>query len=174
MISRIEDIENAIVSSLRKHCQCEFSKSHITDEGFQCFTGSESHVTFRARLRQTNQRSSLELMAYLEDIVANTRYWLIHGQYLKLNHSCSLIIIDIHSPECSQFENTFTSSPPVSNNDVNHVTYPSASEQGISCSVAYLTWALTSTLLLLVLMAIFGVLLSAKVLRSKGSKIIYG
>ena len=57
VISRIEDIENAIVSSLRKHCQCEFSRSNITDEGFQRFVGSESHVTFRAQLQQTNQKS---------------------------------------------------------------------------------------------------------------------
>ena len=169
MINRIEDIENTIVSSLRKHCQCDFSESDITDEGFQCFAGSESHVTFRARLRQTNQRSSLELMTYLEDIVANARYWLVHGQYLKLNISCSLVIPDIHSPECSQFENSFTSSPPITFNTA-------TAEQGIlTCSIGYLTWALSSTLLLLILMTIFGVLLSVKALRSKVSKLhLYG
>ena len=167
MISRIEDIENAIVSSLRKHCQCEFSRSNITDEGFQCFVGSESHVTFRAQLQQTNEKSSLELVSYLEDIVNNTHYWLIHGQYLQVNHSCSLVITNIHSPECSQVENNSTSNPP-------SVMYDEAShnEQGIviSCSVGYLTWALSSTLLLLILVTVFGVLLSAKALKSKAFK----
>ena len=168
MINRIEDIENIIVSSLRKHCQCDFSESDITDEGFQCFAGSESHVTFRARLKQTNQRSSLELMTYLEGIIANARYWLIHGQYLRLNISCSLVITDIHNPECFQFENSFTTSPPIT---INTATV----EQGIlSCGVGYLTWALSSTLLLLILMTIFGVLLSVKALRNKSKLRLYG
>ena len=129
------------------------------DGGFQCFTGSDSHVTFRARLQETNQRSSLELMTYLEDIVANARSWLVHGQYLKLNLSCSLIITDIHGPECSQFEATSTSGPPVSYNDASHMTYPTAADRVISCNVGYFTWALSSTFLLLILLAIFGVLL---------------
>jgi hypothetical protein len=140
------------------------------DEGFQCFTGSENHVTFRARLRQINQRSSLELIAYLEDVVASAHYWLVYGQYLKLNISCSLIITDIHSPECPQFENSFTSSPPIS---YDHMTYPEPAEQGVSCNVGYLTWASSSTLLLLIIMTVFGVLLSAKALRSKASKLYF-
>ena len=168
MINRIEDIEHIIVSSLRKDCQCDFSEIDITDEGFQCFAGSESHVTFRARLKQTNHRSSLELMMYLEDIVSNARYWLVHGQYLRLNISCSLLITDIHNPECSEVENSFTTSPPITVNT-------DTAEQGIlSSNVGYLTWALSSTLLLLILMTIFGVLLSVKGLKSKSRVRLYG
>lgn len=166
MISnRVGDIENIIASLLRKHCQCEFARSHnIMDGGFQCFAGSDSHVTFRARLRETNQRSSLELMMYLEDIVANAHSWFIHGQYFKLNLSCSLIITDIHGPECYQFEATST---PVIYNDVSHMTYPTAAVRGISCNVGYFTWALSSTFLLLISLAIFGILLSAKAFTRK-------
>ena len=155
---------------LRQRCQCEFSRNHIMDGGFQCFVDSENHVVFHARLRGVNERNSMQFMtSCLEDIVVNVKSWLIHGQYLKVNHSCSLIITDIHSPECSQFD--ITSSPPVSHNDVTYhamITNPIATEQGILCNIDYLTWALSSTLLLLVLMTIFGVLLSAKVLKSKG------
>ena len=163
------------MSSLRRHCQCEFSRNHIMGGGFQCFADSENHVVFRARLRGVNQKNSLQLMtSYLEDVLVSARSWLIHGQYLKVNHSCSLIIIDIHSPECFQFN--VTSSPPVSHNDITYhamITNPIATEQGISCNIGYLTWALSSTLLLLILMAIVGVLFSAKVLKSKASNMNY-
>ena len=138
-------------------------------KGFNAlYTGSEIHVTFRARLQETNQRNSLELMMYLGDIVVGTNSWLIHGQYLKLNLSCSLIINDIHSLECSQFGAISTTNPSVSYNDESHMTYPTTADGVIiSCHVGYLTWALSSTFLLLIMMAIFGVFLSVKVLRKK-------
>ena len=163
--SRVEDLENILLSSLREHCQCEFSRDPIIDEGYQCFAGSETHVTFRARLREMDQKSSLELMMYLEDIVVNTRSWLIHGQYLKLNLTCNLLIADIHSPECSQ-STSITSSPPLSYNDKTCPTI-ACTEEKIPYNVGYFAWALTSSILVLLLISTFGILVVARMLRRK-------
>ena len=169
--SRVEDLENTIVSSLREHCQCEFTRDPIIDGGYQCFASSETHVTFRARLRETDQKDSLELMMYLEDIVVNTRSWLIHGQYLKLNLTCDLLITDIHSPECSQ-STSITSGPPLSYNDKTFpTTVIACTEEKITCNVGYLVWALSSSTLLLLLMAAFGISFIAKLLKRKATNL---
>ena len=163
--SRVEDLENILVSSLKERCQCDLSRDPIIDGGYQCFASSDTHVTFRARLRGTDQKNSLELMMYLEDTVVNTRSWLIHGQYLKLNLTCDLLITDIHSPECSQ-STSITSGPPLSYNDKTYPTIASTEEK-ISCNVGYLVWALSSSTLVLLSMATFGILFVAKMLKRK-------
>ena len=96
---------------------------------------------------------------YLETSVANAHSWLIQGQHLKINHTCSLVITDIHSPECPQNDMYVT---PI-NNDV--ITCPMMSEH---VQNSYFIWAVTSTSLLLLLLIISCTLISAIVtLRRK-------
>ena len=148
-----------ITLSIEEHCNCGFTRYQITDGGFQCFPHSENHVTFRARLTETTQRSTEELVMYLETSVANAHSWLIQGQHLKINHTCSLVITDIHSPECPQNDMYVT---PI-NNDV--ITCPMMSEH---VQNSYFIWAVTSTSLLLLLLIISCTLISAIVtLRRK-------
>lgn len=162
---RVEDVVNIIMSSLKESCNCEFSRDPVVDGGFQCFSCSEDHVTFRARLRATDQSNSLELMTYLEIAVVNACRWLVNGQYLRLNLSCNLIITDIHSPECIQSALTT-----VDDNDLSltaHTTVPSAVEPNTSFNDGYLAWALFSSTLVVLSMTAFCIMLSVKVLRKK-------
>ena len=127
---RVEDITSMIVSLIAKQCKCNFTRKHITNGGFKCFLGSENHVTFRGVVWETTQKSSQELIKNLETIVQQAQYWLIRGQYLQLNHSCNLIIANIHAPECS-----------TSDADT---TYPALSEPACN-TTGYIIWGAVST-----------------------------
>ena len=154
--SRVDDIESLIALSIEEHCHCGFTVYQITDGGFQCFPGSETHVTFRARLTETTQRSTEELVMYLETSVANARSWLIQGQHLTINHTCILVIADIHSPECPQNDMHITPT----------ITCSTMAECDIvqNSDITYFIWALASTSLLLLLLIISCTLISAIVI----------
>lgn len=128
---------NTVALLVQDHCQCNFTINNIKNGGFQCFRGSESHVTFRATLKETDKKTTRELVTYLEVAVNSSQYWLVHGQYLSLNHSCSLIITDVHSPECQSTHFTNT-------NDT--TTYLNTKYSHIG----YFVWALVCTCVLII------------------------
>ena len=91
---------------------------------------------------------------YLETSVANAHSWLIQGQHLTINHTCSLVIDDIYSPECPQNDMYVTSIITM----VEHDTAVHKSD------ITYFIWALTTTSLLLLLLIISCTLISAIVI----------
>ena len=138
---RVEDLKTIIATSIEELCKCRFTVSNITNGGFKCFPGSESHVTFRAILRGSDQQSSAERLMYLQSVVNSSYYWLIQGQYLQLNHTCNVIIADIHSPECTPTD-IFPQTTPY------FTTSNETCTQINSYTVVSITWAASSTLLL--------------------------
>lgn len=93
---------NAIAEALEERCQCGFTSNNITDGGFWCFSETNNHVTFRGRLLENPEVSSTELKRYLEDWIKTVHSLLIQGVYLGVNTTCSLVITDLHEPECPQ------------------------------------------------------------------------
>ena len=165
---QVEDIIAIITSQMSDVCNCNFSRHFIHKGGFKCFPGSENHVTFRAILRETDQKRlhDHELIVYLERVVGSSQYWLLQGQYLKINNSCSLIIGDIHDPECLQD----TTLPPLATTTVTRtaiVCYPCRQSNNSNINIIYLAWAVITTTLLVIVSATTATLIVIIIIRAR-------
>ena len=161
---RVEDIIAIITLRMSDVCNCNFSRHFIHKGGFKCFPGSENHVIFRAILRETDQKHlhHHELIVYLERVVDSSQYWLLQGQYLKINNSCSLIIGDIHDPECPQD----TILPPLATTTVTAIScYPC--RQSNNSNMIYLAWAVITTTLLVIVSATIATLIVIIITRAR-------
>ena len=98
--ANINYLTSLITEGIEEKCQCGFAESHITEGRFLCFSQTENHVTFRARLFENSQISLNQLVLYLEEWIAETDTVLIQGGYLGINKSCDSLIPHAQSPEC--------------------------------------------------------------------------
>ena len=98
--------------------------SYLPTSQMEDFGVSDNHVTFRGRLLENPQASSVELNHYLKDWTNNVHSLLIQGVYLELNTTCNYIITNIQDPECSEH--------------ISDVMYTPQCEGKVPCIVLYL------------------------------------
>ena len=48
------EVANAIVTNIEERCQCGFTRSNITSDGFRCFPGSTDAVTYHGEIHETD------------------------------------------------------------------------------------------------------------------------
>ena len=53
---------NAIVTNVEERCQCGFTRSNITTEGFLCFPASVNTVTYRGEIHETDTVNVFDLI----------------------------------------------------------------------------------------------------------------
>ena len=74
---------------VEEECECTYSIRSIDSELFRCFEGSDSSVTWRARLLATSEVGQDSLSSVLEDWVSGGGSVMVGGVYLSLVPQCS-------------------------------------------------------------------------------------
>ena len=108
-VSKNTIVTSTLVQVVEQACECGFTRDHITEDAFQCFPESQQHATFRARLNETSQVTTLQLITYIEQWVSTEGFISIQNVRLGINNTCSLVITDFNSPECPSLVLTTTS-----------------------------------------------------------------
>ena len=74
---------------VEEECECTYSIRSIDSELFRCFEGSDSSVTWRARLLGTSEVGQDILSSVLEDWVSEGGSVMVGGVTLSLVPQCS-------------------------------------------------------------------------------------
>ena len=74
---------------VEEECECTYSIRSIDSELFRCFEGSDSSVTWRARLLATSEVGEDSLSSLLEDWVSGGGSVVVGGVTLSLVPQCS-------------------------------------------------------------------------------------
>ena len=100
-IQKISDITSGLTQGVEMICGCGFSNAFVSNPFLKCFNeDSPQHVTYRAVLRETNNATTVQLMAYIEQWTTSTQSLVVQGFSLGINTTCAVVILSIDSPEC--------------------------------------------------------------------------
>lgn len=70
-------------------------------------------MTYRAVLKETSGRTTIQLLSYIEQWIQNhAKSIVIQNVHLSLNTTCPVVIPDLDSPECPMTINVRSTSPP--------------------------------------------------------------
>ena len=107
--TKIHHLLTTLVQAVEQECECGFTREHITEDAFQCFPESQQHVTFRARLSETTQASTQQLIAYIKQWAIASKIIAIRQFRLGINNTCDTVVNDYYTPECPpKYKNTFS------------------------------------------------------------------
>ena len=90
----INDVTTELTKAIQGLCGCGFNHDHISNSFVQCFSESPQQITFRAKLNQTSQSSTVDLVLYIEQWITNLGSLVVQGTLLQLNSTCPLVIAD--------------------------------------------------------------------------------
>lgn len=97
--NKLADVTTTVQENTQNLCQCGFSLQHISDSAFECFSNPDE-VTFRARLHETTQASTSQLMNYLQQWIMGNVTIVVRGLRLQIDSTCSITISSFSDPEC--------------------------------------------------------------------------
>ena len=101
------DITSAVVKELTESCaKCGISSDIIDRQSFACFPESPTHVTFRARLEGSSERSSSFFIFLLESWVSGGATINVTGVLMTVDAECSVAISSLSEGECSTTSST--------------------------------------------------------------------
>ena len=86
---------------MESRCACGFTVAHIEDASFQCFTGSDSAVTYRARVQPTPTRTPSQLIQVIAQWVAEDGVARVQQVLISVDKSCQVGISSFSDPECT-------------------------------------------------------------------------
>ena len=99
--TRISAVTQEVVSEVDSRCDCGFTMSHIEDTSFQCFTGSDSAVTYRAMLQGTPTYSHSQLIDLIAKWIVEDGLVRIQQVLISVDKSCQVGINSFSDPECN-------------------------------------------------------------------------
>ena len=101
------DITSAVVKELTESCaKCGISSDIIDRQSFACFPESPTHVTFRARLEGSSERSSSFFILLLESWVSGGATINVTGVLMTVDAECSVAISSLSEEKCSTVSST--------------------------------------------------------------------
>ena len=100
---KTDDITAGLAQGIESLCGCGFNTTFITNTLLQCFEiDSPQHVTYRAVLMETDHTTTAELVSYIKQWTTDTPSLVVRNVHLDINTTCSVVIVDFNSPECSE------------------------------------------------------------------------
>ena len=91
---------NAIVTNVEERCQCGFTQSNITTEGFLCFSVSVNTVTYRGEIHETDSANVFDIIKHIEDWTAGEVLIRVQQVFIKVDGSCRVAIESFNEREC--------------------------------------------------------------------------
>ena len=91
---------SAIVINVEKRCQCGFTRSNITSDGFRCFPGSTDAVTYRGEIHETDTANVFDLITHIEEWTAEGVSILVQRVFIEVDSSCRVAIESFNEEEC--------------------------------------------------------------------------
>ena len=86
--------------NVEERCQCGFTRSNITAEGFLCFPASVNTVTYRGEIHETDSASVFDLIKHIEDWTAGEVLIRVQRVFIKVDGSCRVAIESLNEDEC--------------------------------------------------------------------------
>ena len=102
---------SAIVINIEERCQCGFTQSTITSDGFRCFPGSTDAVTYRGEIHETDTANVFDLMTHIEEWTAEGVSILVQRVFIEVDSSCRVVIESFNENECLPRTITTSESP---------------------------------------------------------------
>ena len=90
-----------VATEVESRCNCGFTVAHIEEASFQCFTGSDSAVTYRASLRRTPTYSRSQLIDMIAQWIAEDGVDRVQQVLISVDKSCQVAIDGFDDPECN-------------------------------------------------------------------------
>ena len=103
---------SAIVINVEERCQCGFTQSNITSDGFRCFPGSTDAVTYRGEIRLTDTANVFDLITHIEEWTAEGVSILVQRVFIEVDSSCRVVIESFNENECLPRSTITTSESP--------------------------------------------------------------
>ena len=94
------DVTAAVEENINQRCGCDFPKDNILEGAFQCSESDLQAVTFRARIRGLQNRTSASLLGSASDWVASGPTISVLSVRFKIDSDCPAVIEDLSDPEC--------------------------------------------------------------------------
>ena len=102
-------MKEAIVNQIQNRCNnCGFTDNHISDTVFRCFKQDAHHITFHARIYETNQASLGQLLGYLTAWVEQHPFLGVSGVLVNIDTTCEVVVDSFSSEECDLLLETTT------------------------------------------------------------------
>lgn len=150
---KLEEVAHLIVLALGEQCQCDLTASHITDEELICLPEMEKTAILSARLSQTKQASTTDIISHINEWILNGSTFFVT---LEENETSTEITLErILTPSCTEDSGITTPSPEI----------PSAASTMLNASEIAMWTAIT--LLLCAVLAITILLITVFKLRQK-------
>ena len=102
----------AIVINVKERCQCGFTRSNITSDGFRCFPGSSDAVTYRGEIHETGTTNVFDLITHIEEWTAEGVSILVQRVFIEVDSSCRVVIESFNENECLPRSTITTSESP--------------------------------------------------------------
>ena len=103
---------SAIVINVEERCQCGFTQSNITSDGFRCFPGSTDAVTYRGEICLTDTANVFDLITHIEEWTAEGVSILVQQVFIEVDSSCRVVIESFNENECLPRSTITTSESP--------------------------------------------------------------
>ena len=91
---------SAIVINVEERCQCGFTRSNITSDGFRCFPGSTDVVTYRGEIHETDTVNVFDMITHIEEWTAEGVSILVQRVFIEVDGSCRVAIESFNEEEC--------------------------------------------------------------------------
>ena len=91
---------NVIVTNVEERCQCGFTLSNITSDGFRCFPGTTDAVTYRGEIRLTDTENVFDLITHIEEWTAEGVSIVVERVFIEVDSSCRVAIESFNEDEC--------------------------------------------------------------------------
>ena len=85
---------------LKNRCQCGFTRSNITSDGFRCFPGSTDAVTYRGEIHETDTANVFDIIKHIEDWTTGDVLIRVQRVFIKVDSSCRVAIDFITERQC--------------------------------------------------------------------------
>ena len=100
---KASQIVNTITTNIEQMCpsgKCGLTAKDFTESVFQCFAQNAHEVTFRTRLHETSQASTMEIVNAMTQWVAAGATMTVDGVVMKVDQTCKIDIEILSEPEC--------------------------------------------------------------------------
>ena len=103
LTEKATQVTNLIIAYTDQLCSsgnCGLTANHFTESAFRCFIQNAHEVTFRTRLHETSQASTMELVNAILQWVEIETTMTINGVLLTVDPTCNIVIETLSEPEC--------------------------------------------------------------------------
>ena len=118
-MEKLDDITNAVSKALTDSCSgCGITNNIIDIQSLNCFSNSDTYVTYQARLEGTSETDGGSLTSLIEKWVSGRPSITVTGILMTVDPDCPVAISTLSEGECSSTTAPTSSSPQSSSDTV--------------------------------------------------------